>query len=304
MKTLFLATSLLSTSLLAATAAHASTPIDETRPLDATAEVSLDNIKGKITVDVWDRPEIHIGGFLGDGVEGLDIDGNAAKLSVEVDYPEGGGGWFGIGGTGADESDLEVKLPAGVELSIDAVSATVDVRGVSGRRLSIDGVSGDINVDSGAHEIEIDVVSGSLTLRARSRDVSLESVSGDIDLRGEVSGEISVESVSGSLHVENGTNLHAVSAGVVSGDIELHTSLASGARIRAESLSGDLELVLPASTSARLSAESFTGRLRSDAGKVEKPEHGPGSSLDTVLGGGDGEIELETFSGDLTIRLK
>lgn len=294
----------LATSLFAAASAHASTPIDETRPLDATAEVSLDNVKGKITVDVWDRPEIHIGGFLGEGVEGLEIEGDAAKLHVEVDYPEGGGGWFGLGGGSAGESELQVTLPAGVELSIDAVSAEVRVNGVAGRRLSIDGVSGDISVDSTAAEIEIDVVSGGLTVQARSSEVSLESVSGDIDLRGQVSNEISVESVSGSLRVESGTSLHAVRAGVVSGDIELHTPLASGARVNAESLSGDLELVLPASTSARLSASSFTGKLRSDAGKVEKPEHGPGSSLDTVLGGGDGEIVLETFSGDLTIRLK
>lgn len=298
MKTLVLVT-----SLLAASAVQASTPIDETRPLDANAEVSLDNVKGRITVGVWDRAEIHIGGFLGDGVEGLEIDGDAAKLSVEVDYPENGG-WFGLGGGDAGESELQVTLPAGVELSIDAVSAEVKVSGVAGRRLSIDSVSGDVTVDSGAKEIEIDVVSGGVTVQARSRDVTLESVSGDVDLRGDVSGEISVESVSGDLRVESGATLHAVNAGVVSGDIELHTPLASGARVNAESLSGDLELVLPASTSARLSASSFTGTLRSDAGKVEKPEHGPGSSLDTVLGGGDGEIVLETFSGDLTIRLK
>ena len=299
MKTLLL----LVTSLLAATSVHASTPIDETRPLDANAEISLDNVKGTITVGVWDRPEIHVGGFLGDGVEGLRIEGSAAKLHVEVDYPESGG-WFGFGGGKAGESELLVTLPAGVELSIGAVSAEVKVSGVTGRRLSIDSVSGDVTVDSGAAEIEIDVVSGGLVVQARSRDVTLESVSGDVDLRGEVSGEISVESVSGDLRVESGATLHAVKAGVVSGDIELHTPLASGARVNAESLSGDLELVLPASTSARLSASSFTGTLRSDAGKVEKPEHGPGSSLDTVLGGGDGEIVLETFSGDLTIRLK
>lgn len=293
----------LAASLFAAASAHASTPIDETRPLDATAEVSLDNVKGRITVDVWDRPEIHIGGFLGEGVERLQIDGDAAKLSVEVDYPDSRG-WFGFGGGNAGDSELLVTLPAGVALSIDAVSAEVKVTGVTGRRLSIDGVSGDITVDSAAADIRIDVVSGGITLQARSREVSLESVSGDIDLRGEVSDEISVESVSGSLRVESGISLRSVNAGVVSGDIELHTPLASGARVDAESLSGDLELVLPAATSARLSASSFTGKLRSDAGRVEKPEHGPGSSLETVLGSGDGEIVLETFSGNLTIRLK
>lgn len=290
------------TALCLATAASASTPIDQTRPLDANASVWLDNVKGRIHVEVWDRAEIHIGGFLGEGVKELSVDGSASSLRVKVVYPDSRG-WFG-GGNNGEESDLLVKLPAGVELSVDAVSAEVGVRGVNGRALNIDSVSGDVDVVTGAGKVEVDVVSGDVKVEAQSDEVSIESVSGDIELRGAIRRSVSVESVSGDLSVETGERLRSVSAGVVSGDIEIRTGLGADATVNAESLSGDLELVLPANTSARLKASSFTGTLTSDAGRVVKPEHGPGSNLDTVLGDGDGNIVLETFSGDLTIRLQ
>lgn len=282
--------------------AGASTPIDETRPLEPGASVWLDNVKGRIQVDVWERNEIHIGGFLGEGVEKLSLDGSASALRVKVVYPKGGG-WFG-GGDNGEPSELLVKLPANVELSIDAVSAGVGVRGVGGRTLNIDSVSGDIEVHTTAGEVEIDVVSGDVTVQARSDKVSIESVSGDIEVSGAIARAVSVDSVSGDISVDTGERLRSIDAGVVSGDIEIRAALASNAQVNAESLSGDLELVLPAGTSARLKASSFTGTLSSDAGRVIKPEHGPGSNLDTVLGDGDGDIVLETFSGDLTIRLR
>ena len=295
---------LLIAGLLATGMLHAATPIDETRSLDANADVSLSNVKGRIAVSVWDRPEIHIGGSLGDGVKALEIEGSGGKVEVSVRYPDSSG-WFGLGGgNNAAESELLVKVPAGVALSVDGVSADIEVRGVAGRTLRINSVSGDVQASSDADDIDIDNVSGDVSLDARSQIVSLESVSGDVSLTGDVSREISVKSVSGDVQVQSGTALRKVTAGVVSGDIELALSLSAGARLRAESLSGDLELVLPASTSARLKASSFTGTLRSDAGSVVKPEHGPGSKLEAVLGGGDGQIDVETFSGDLRIRLQ
>lgn len=289
-------------ALLLAGSAHAATPIDETRPLQPSAEVSIDNVKGSIHVETWDRPEIHIGGTLGDNVEALEIDGDAGDLRVRVKNPESRG-WFGGGGDSGD-TDLRISLPPGVALSIDAVSAEVHVRGVAGKRLEIDAVSGDIDVETGAQDVEVDSVSGDVLVQARSREVSLESVSGDVTLRGEVADSISLESVSGDITVQNAAAPRSLTAGVVSGDIELQTALAGSAKLSAESLSGDLEVVLPRATSAKLTASSFTGELRSDAGNVRKPEHGPGSNLDVVLGDGRGEITLETFSGDLTIRLQ
>jgi DUF4097 and DUF4098 domain-containing protein YvlB len=288
-------------SALAAPAALASIPFDETRPLNADAAVSLDNLQGRIEVSIWDRNEIRIEGQRADSTEGLSIEGDASDLSVEIEYPESRG-WFGGWGRGGGDSDLRVTLPAGVALDIDTVSAEVQVRGVAGRELVIDSVSGDVLVHSGAKSVEIDNVSGDIVVEMQAGDVAAESVSGDIEVRGAMDGRIQAEAVSGSILIESAAAARQVNAGVVSGDVHLRVGLQPGGRIQAESLSGDLELLLPAGTSAKLSASSFTGTIRSDHGTVDTEEHGPGSSLSTTLGSGEGRIDLETFSGDLTVR--
>ncbi len=287
---------------LALPAALAATPFDETRKLDADAEVTLDNLKGRIEVDTWDRAEIRITGQRGKGTTALLIEGDALDLRVRIEYPESKGWFSGWGGGDADDSELRVTLPVGVSLAVETVSASVGVRGVAGKQLTIDNVSGDVTVDTGATEIEIDTVSGDQRVTARSADVSLETVSGDVELSGEPNGRINIEAVSGNLRLNSSTAAKQVHAGVVSGDIELRTGLKPGGRITAESLSGDLEVILPAATSAKVEASSFSGTIQSAKGEVDTEEHGPGSSLRTTLGGGDGRIELETFSGDLTLR--
>ena len=38
--------------------------------------------------------------------------------------------------------------------------------------------------------------------------------------------------------------------------------------------------------------------------KIEREEFGPGSSFHTRYGAGKGEVRIETFSGDATLRLQ
>jgi DUF4097 and DUF4098 domain-containing protein YvlB len=69
-----------------------------------------------------------------------------------------------------------------------------------------------------------------------------------------------------------------------------------------DSMSGDVQLQFPSSLSSSMHASTFSGDLRSDFGTPTRPEHGPGSTLDTVAGGGNGKIRIENFSGDVRIR--
>lgn len=283
--------------------AIATTPFDETRPLKPEAEVRLDNLKGSITVGTWERPEIRIEGTRGEGTEGLSIEGDADRLAVKIEYPERSG-WFGNFGPGGGESELRVTLPAGVSLRVDTVAARIEVRGVAGRELAINTVSGDSVVATGAAELDFKSVSGDARIEASSAEVEVESVSGDVELRGALTGRIGLESVSGRLTLDSSGAAKHVGAGVVSGDVSLRTALQDGARLSAESLSGDVELILPAATSASVNVSTFSGSIRSDHGTVQTPEYGPGSSLRTTLGAGAARIELESFSGDVRLRLE
>src|SRR5690606_15703592 len=265
--------------LLASAVAMAGTPIDENRPLDPDGRVEIENLKGRIEVQAWDRPEVRIQGSLGKGAEKLEIQGDRQRLSVRVKYPNRGGLGF-LSGDNTEPTDLRLMVPLRADLEIDSVSANVDVRGVAPRELSIDSVSGDVVVVGAPGEASIDSVSGDLRLTINSRNVDVESVSGDVDLRGRLDGEVSVETVSGQIDIAaHESSLRNLSGSSVSGDMTITTALASGGEISLETVSGDVELRLPASLSANVHGESFSGDLELPGANVDHARHGPGSSV-------------------------
>jgi len=300
--TAFMITGVLATPLLF-NSALAATPINETRPLNARGHLSIDNVKGSIEVRSWDRNEVKIEGSLGQGVEKLEILGDKDRLSVKVKYPKSGLGFFSGGTDKSEPSQLRLMVPLQADLTIDAVSADVDVAGIAPAELSIDSVSGDVAVVGAPREAVIDSVSGDLKLILNSPKVHTESVSGDVDLRGRLSGEVHVETVSGDVEV-NGhqSSVRKFSGSTVSGDMRIGTALASGGRIGLESVSGNLTLRMPSNLSAQVRGESFSGELVAPKAQISRPKHGPGSSFEHRYGNGDGEITLESFSGDTRLE--
>ena len=287
-------------SLLLASTALADTPINETRAVNADARIEVSNVKGAVTVSAWDKAEVAISGTLGEGTKALLVEGGGAHLTIKVEAPDRQG-WFGWGSdTRMGNTLLDIKVPRNAEMTIDVVSAEVSVAGVAGRSLNIDSVSGGLRLDSGAREIDVDSVSGDVDLTGSAERAHLESVSGNLRARG-LTGEMKFETVSGDIDAEGGV-YREIGAGTVSGDINLRGTPAPGARVDVETMSGDVHLYLPADVSARLRASTFSGSIRSDFGKAEEPDHGPGSSLDATQGSGSGQIGIETFSGDIEIR--
>jgi len=285
--------------LAASGAALASTPISETRSVNADVRIDVSNIKGDVTISGWDKNEVSITGTLGEGAKKLAIDGSGSSLSIKVEPPDKQG-WFQWGSESRmGNSTLDLKVPRNAEMKIEVVSADVALSGVAGRSLSVNGVSGKLRLDSDAKEVEVDSVSGNVELTGKAERGHLETVSGNIRARG-LGGQIKYETVSGDIDAENG-DYREVNAGTVSGDINLRGKPAKDARIEVETMSGDVHLYLPGDIAARIHATTFSGSIRSDFGKVKEEEHGPGSSLDAQLGN-DGRVNLQTFSGDIEVR--
>ena len=288
--------STLALACLAALPALAGTPIDQSRPLDPRGRIEIENLKGRVEVRAWDRQEVKVTGTLGDGVEKFSLEGDRSNLRIEVKYPSRSGK--------TEPTVLIVQVPTLADLEIETVSADIDVHGIASRELSLESVSGDIVANGAPREARIESVSGDVRLTLNSRDVSVDTVSGELVLQGRLNGEVSLETVSGNLRMDSlGERLRSLSAGSVSGDMDLKTGLADGGEIRLESVSGDLALKLPRDLSAEVSGESFSGDLSAPGAKIEREEFGPGSSFHTRYGAGKGEVRMETFSGDATLRL-
>lgn len=288
--------STLALACLAALPAMAGTPIDQTRPLDPRGRVEIENLKGRVEVRAWDRQEVKVTGTLGEGVEKFSLEGDRSNLRIEVKYPSRSGR--------TEPTVLIVQVPTLADLEIETVSADIDVHGIASRELSLESVSGDIVANGAPREARIEAVSGDVRLTLNSRDVSVDTVSGELVLQGRLDGEVSLETVSGNLRMDSlGERLRSLSAGTVSGDMDLKAALADGGEIRMESVSGDLLLRLPRDLSAECSGESFSGDLSAPGAKIQREEFGPGSSFQTRYGAGKGDVRMETFSGDATLRL-
>lgn len=291
--------------LLATSAAHAES-FDETRAIAGNGRVLIENVRGTIRVEGSDRADVRISGTLGKGAKGLTVEGDERRLSISIDYPDSGGSWFGgfWGGGDYGDSELVVELPATVSLDVESVSASVDVRGITGERVDIDTVSGDVDYAGSAADIKLDSVSGEARLTGSAREANLQSVSGNIRSELALDRRLIAETVSGDLDVQSAGSLDQVRVESVSGDVSLSFGLQPGGRLSAEVLSGDFELLLPSASSAQLNIETFSGSIRSAQGKVKKAEYGPGATLQTQLGDGDGDIRIESFSGDVVVRLQ
>ena len=283
--------------MCAAFPALAATPIDQTRPLDPRGRVEIDNLKGRVEVRAWDRPEVKITGSLGAGVEKLSVEGDRGALHIEVKYPNRA--------NNTEPTVLVVQVPLQADLEISTVSANIDVHGVAPRELSLESVSGDIVANGAPRRAAVESVSGDVVLTFNSGDVEASAVSGDLTLNGRLNGEVSVETVSGNMRVDSrGERLRRLSASTVSGDAELKAALAPSGDVEASAVSGDLTLIAPRDLSAKVSGESFSGDLNAPGAKIEREEFGPGSSFHTRYGAGKGEVRIETFSGDATLRLQ
>lgn len=279
--------------LLLPLAVQAATRVDERAPLAAGGRVELSNIAGKVSVRGWDRNEVGLSGSMADGLT-LKQDRSTNRVRWEVVYPRNSNN----GG-----ATLELRVPRAVEVQLGTVSADIDVAEVDVRRLKADAVSGDISAAGRSGEAALNTVSGGIRSQLQTPRLDLRTVSGAVQAGGGVSGEVAVETVSGSIKVDAG-RVQRLGAEAVSGSLTIAaTGLAPGGKVTLQTVSGSIGLQLPRAVSAQLRVKTFSGDIQSDAGTVQKPRYGPGRSLETTLGGGDGDIAINAHSGSVRVGL-
>ncbi len=275
-----------------ATAAKASTDVNETRQVSPDARIQVDNMAGTIRVTGWDKPEVEITGELGDRVDELEISEVSGGLRIRVHNQDNL--------RRIDESHLSLQVPAGAILELESISADMRVEGLDNGSIVASSVSGEIEITANTGHLEAESVSGDVIFSGRTPRVTVETVSGEIDVKG-VTGEVRVTTVSGDLVLQGGE----ISSGrfeTVSGDLEADLQVADGGRLSADSMSGDVTILLPASQQAEFSAQTYSGDIRSDFGTVSRESGGPGRNLQFTEGNNGAVIRIESFSGDARLR--
>ena len=275
-------------------AAVAQNRVQQSRPAPADGVVQIENAAGSIRVFGWDRAEVAVSGTLGPGAEGLSLRGDKRYTHVEV---ETDGNPHGV------HSDLEVRVPAGSDVTIESFGATIEVSGVAGQ-VSGETVNGDIRVTGAARKVRAESVNGTVTVTGATGYVQAESVNGGVTVR-EAGGEIDASTVNGPLTVAGSSFSRAVLE-TVNGFLRFDGGLGAGASLDASTVSGEVELVLPATTAADFSVSTFSGDVRNELGPDARRSSRYTTEKDLTFstGGGGANVTVETLSGSITIRRK
>jgi hypothetical protein len=213
--------------------------------------------------------------------------GDAGRTEVEIVQAEDGSvrakthftkGWWWL---------FDWRQPCKVDYTIRVPrSSAVRVRGVSSEA-SVQGIEGEFDVKS---------VSGALRLQDLTGRVRAHSVSGAIS--GEkLDGPADLDTVSGKIRL-TGSNLPAVEASSVSGDIVLETPLGEGP-YRFKTVSGDVELIVPAESRCTIETSTVSGRFQTTM-PLTRSWHDARRHGAEVQGGGT-LVSLNSVSGDLRV---
>jgi DUF4097 and DUF4098 domain-containing protein YvlB len=253
--------------------------------------VEIDGAGGALRIVGWDKPEVWVTGTLGEGAEGLELDGTSRRIRIDVETS---------GNPHSVESNLEIRVPAGSRVEVDAMSADITVVDVSGT-VTAETVAGSISVTGGAREADLESVNGSVDLSCACTRAHVESVNGRVSVQG-ARGEVEASTVNGTLTVTGGS-FERARLETVNGRITFEGELERQATLDVESVGGSVELRLPASTDADFSVSTFSGSIRNDWGASGRStsRYTSQQELTFTAGSGGATVSIQTLSGDVTI---
>jgi DUF4097 and DUF4098 domain-containing protein YvlB len=294
MKRIATNTGILIAALLMVGVGWTAQPVNESLPINPDSEVGIEVLSGTVTIEAWGQNLVEVTGTLGDGVEDLEIDADEDGVYIEVEYDEQYHGRQDV------DTNLTIRVPAGVALSVETVSASVSVTGLSGE-LEVETVSGAVDIASTPAELDVETVSGSIYVNRAPHEADISSVSGLIEVR-EAGGMLDAENVSGSITIHGGV-IDGGDFETVSGDITCHAVPNPGSSLDMETMDGTITLTIDANLVASFDLTTFSGSIENQIGPEPKrtSKYTPGKELSFNTGTGGHDISLESFSGSIRL---
>lgn len=251
--------------------------------------------------------------------------------STELRVREDGTFWGGTGWRGGGEqvkigsrvdgldahADLDIAVPEGKRVYVALAAGMIEARNVNGDlfldtgsgsintagtrgELNLDTGSGDVTVDGADGEVYIDTGSGDVTARnVRGPDLSIDTGSGNVRVDGAESPEISLDTGSGDVTLL-GARTGEVGVDTGSGDVTIET-VAGSASISVDTGSGDVDVAIPGDYAGSVRLETSSGELHTDI-PITLLRREDDEIEGRIGNGGSARLEVETGSGDITIR--
>ncbi|MEW6989093.1 DUF4097 domain-containing protein [Colwelliaceae bacterium 6441] len=291
--------------------------VNETLGVGDEKNVSVENLRGKVSIIGWDKNEVTVSGEIDDKAENFIFEKDGSYIKIKVLMPHNlNGSWNDQG------SDLMIKVPQNMRVDFTGVSTDITIEHMA-KSTEIKSVSGNVTIDSLSQLVEVTSVSGDINSKNLSGKLNLSTVSGDIRDR-QSTGRLTLKAVSGSLKTDS--KAKEVSVNTVSGEIDL--SLADVDELTISTVSGDVDGSLSLNDSGLVKMSSVSGdlsltfendvqasfRMKSNASgdlinhitdeEAKHAKYGPSSKLEFQTGNGKASVKASTVSGRVKVSKK
>jgi hypothetical protein len=261
---------------------------DQTVNVTRGTRLSIDNFAGEVVLRTWDRDALRV------------VARHSSRTKVLVRTRGGVASIDAEGSMGPASVDYEVTAPSWMAVKIDGTYNYVSIEGTQAE-VTASTVRGDITIKGGTGFVTAKSVEGQVTVDGAKGRLNVESVNESVSLAN-CSGDIIVSTTNGDISMLNVAATSA-EATTVNGDIRFDGTL-SGGRYRMATHNGNIIVAIPETSSATLSVRTYNGSFNSAfplKGSGDASDARRGRRVVYTLGGGDAEMELETFSGGIRI---
>lgn len=259
---------------------------DTILPAQGAVRVQVENQGGSVVVDGWDRNEVQVRADHNSRTR-VSVRRRGDVISVEAEGMRGP----------ALITDIRLTVPRSLAVRVEGMFTDVTVNEPGGD-VSVETLEGEVQVVGGTGTVRASTVNGTIRTRDTRGRLELQTVARGIEVEN-ASGEVYAESVSGPIALR-GMRSTLVDVGNVSGRILFEGTVPAGSRLSLGSHSGRVAMILPRSASATVTVASLSGSVESAfAGQLSTEPRRRRSVF--TLGSGDARVEVETFSGSITL---
>ncbi|HEX8367339.1 MAG TPA: hypothetical protein VF604_02125 [Pyrinomonadaceae bacterium] len=274
---------------------------------EAKVNISLCVSEGNVHINGWERNEIR-----------AFVDGGS-KVGFKVLQKKQNPVWVMVLGfdpltdkePGLDEclsgANIELDVPRGAIINMKSRASQIAVESVA--RVKIENIGGDISLNNIAGGIDAGTYQGDVMVEKSAGAMSLFATTGNIvvfDVEpSEVGDSFKAKTRNGAVTLQSiGHSL--VEAGSTSGSIRYNGEFTSGGQYTFITNNGTILLSVPAESSCRINANYGLGAFQSDIAlkDVQKTSGTSVQKLTALLGTGDANLTLTTYSGAIRIRKK
>lgn len=288
----------LSLNLLTMAIVEAGENIDQTIKVPSTGHLFIDNDRGSVDVQGWNKSEILVRGELDDEHQKVLFKNKGEKtlIKIKIGKTSHRSNAHSSGG-----SELKVFVPQNIQLHFKGIDTDFTVEGM---KAGVEGktINGELLVKNVHTSIKVSSISGDINVTESSGIAYVESMQGDTNIMGKFE-DVKLRSVTGDIWADI-SEIDKLDTNNVAGDTTVVGHLRPDAQVKMTGVEGNLHYETTGILNAECEvASQFGGEIINNLTTDQpKRSHMLQQELNFVSGDGSGTLVMKTINGTISIE--